>query len=178
VDLAASLLDAQIQSGRTEILLRRQGYIELIDPKLGTARRIELKGRTIERLALSQMDYGSFQDRTVINGLLSFLINTRLSLRSNTDASMVRKFAEIEKKSEVWDQQAFELQTLDPAFEHFPFYGCWFLSLWQFMLILEYSFDSESFYEAFRSIKSVSLGSSNFYFEFYHGFAARNKKQK
>lgn len=177
VDLAAGLLDAQIQAGRTEILLRKQGYIDLEDPQSGAINRIELKGRTIERLALSQMDYGSFQDRTVINGLLSFLIDTRLSLKTNTDPDMVKKIAGIQKKSEIWDRQAIELQALDPHFDRSPFYGCWFLNLWQFLLILEYADSNDTFYEAFRSIKSVSLGSSNFYFEFYHGFAARNQKR-
>jgi len=166
IDLTSSLLEAQVQNGRTEILLRKNGFIELEDPS-GNIHRIDLKGRAIERIALSHLDFGSFQDRSVINGFLKNLINTRVLPISNGDPKIVEGFNKLEKERIEWEKQFTELSALDPNFDHFPFFNCWYLSIQQLMLILNYSSDNESFIKALLSTKHVTLSSLNFYYEFY-----------
>lgn len=166
VDLAGSLLDAQLQAGRTELILRRQGYIELEDGS-GNIYRIELKGRNVERIAMTHLDFGSFQDRNIINNILSIMVNTRVELIDKTNTELFKKFETIKVKSDEWAMQAEELKKNDPDFDHYPFFNCWFLSLSQLTLILQQATDNDSFYERLRKVKHVTLSSSNFYYEFY-----------
>lgn len=165
IDLAASLLEAQLQAGRTEIILREQGFLEIENN--GQISKIEHKGRDIERITLAHLDYGSFQDRTVINNILSILVNTRMEILNKNNTTAIAKFEEIKQKCDEWEAQAAELVKYDESFLHFPFFNCWFLSLSQLLLILKFSNSNESFYKTLVKTKHVTFGSSNFYYEFY-----------
>lgn len=68
IDMAASLLPAQLQAGWHEVRIRRDGYLLL--EKDGKIRRIDLNGRSIERIALTVFDYGGFQDRILLQQFL------------------------------------------------------------------------------------------------------------
>jgi hypothetical protein len=165
IDLTSSLLDAQLQAGRTELILRNQGFIEL-KSKNGDVSKIELNDRKIERVTLTHLDFGSFQDRNVINNILSVLVNTNVEPLDKEDEILKSKFEIIRKKSDAWRHQADELSKVDEGFDHFPFFNCWFLSLSQMLLVLKHSTDNESFYTTLKKSKHVTLGSSNFYYEF------------
>ncbi|MCW3116664.1 MAG: hypothetical protein JWM28_746 [Chitinophagaceae bacterium] len=168
IDLAGSLLEAQVQAGRTELLLRQKGFIEL--ENAGQITRIDFKDREIERLAISQWDFGSFQDRSIINSILSILINTEYTLikeDSKSDADNFKKMQKLRKEHEI---QAGQLQKVDSRFDHYPYFSCWFLSVPQIMVLLRYSNNNEEFYAALRATKSVTMSTMNFYFEFLHSF--------
>lgn len=165
IDLSSSLLDAQIQTGRTEILLREQGYIDLKN-KEGEITRVSLNDREINRIALTHLDYGSFQDRTIINNILTILNNERLSLRSQENTLYVDKFKKISEKCDTLSLQTQKLLELNYGFKHFPFFDCWFLSLQQLLLIIDASHDNNSFHKTLNSTKHVTTGSNNFYTEF------------
>lgn len=177
IDLSSSLLDSQIQTGRTEILLREQGYIDLKN-KNGEKTRIYHKNREINRIALTHLDYGSFQDRTIINNILTILNNERLGLRSKDNSKKVKKFEDISKKCDLLSEQSEKLQSLHPGFDHFPFFDCWFLSLQQLLLIIDVSYDNNSFHKALNSTKHVTTGSNNFYTEFSIRFNSLTKETK
>ncbi len=168
IDLAASLLDAHIQTGRTELLLRTQGYVDLTLNKATT--KIALEGREVERVALTQWDYGSFQDRLVINNILESLVKTELGLIKKDDEILVTAFEKINRKRELWVEQAARLSSIDPEFNHFPFFNCWFLSIPQLLVILKHVNNNEEFQEALYSTRHITLGTSNFYAEFHHAF--------
>ena len=60
-DLTNSFLKMQAQLARHEAKLRRDGKIEFIDGKV-----LELKGRPVEKFAISLFDHGALQDRAMI----------------------------------------------------------------------------------------------------------------
>jgi len=165
IDLAGSLLAAQVQSGRTEIKLRQEGHIYLNDKKQNT--RIDLNGRRIERIAMSVLDFGSFQDRSVINGLLTNLANVQYNLIDTSDRKDVKGFAELEKKRVAWTIQTGELKSIDPDFDQFPFFNCWFLSLSQLLMMIQFCKNSDDFEDALKATRHTSFGTGNFYYEFY-----------
>lgn len=174
IDLAGSLLEAQVQAGRTELLLREQGYVEL-DTEVGTT-RIEFNNREIERLALTQWDFGSFQDRGIINTILTMMVNTEFTLINQEQSSDVVAFKKMQKLRKEHETQAAKLIELDSRFDHSPFYSCWFLSVPQLLVLLKYSCNAEEFYEAIRATKSVTMSSMNFYFEFLISFIRQSKR--
>lgn len=166
IDLTGSLLKSQYQIGKAELQLREKGYIGLRDAN-GVVKQIELKGREIERISLSHMDFFSFQDRMLIKRLLTLLLNTRFHLLSDQDAELNKKFSEINKMAELLLTQSHRLETLDPNFRDHPYFNCWFLSIPQLFLILIHSVDEKSFVKALKKTKHITFGSGNFYNEFY-----------
>jgi hypothetical protein len=174
IDLASSLLDAQIQTGKTEILLREQGYI-CLENENGT-NKVVLNQREVERMAITQWDFGSFQDRTVINNILSVLMKNEIVLQNQEIKSDVDAFKKIHKQRIAHEQQAIKLNELDPKFSHYPYFNCWFISVPQLLVVLDFSADSDEFYEALRSTRFVTMGTANFYFEFYYNFITRKKQ--
>jgi len=171
IDLAASLLDAHLQTGRTELLLRKQGRIDIVDQ--GSAKRIELKEREVERIALTHWDYGSFQDRGIINNILRGLVYREVRLLREDDPGQVEAFKKIQKKSTKWRIQAAELSAIDKGFDNFPFFNCWFLSIPQLLMVLEHCRNNEEFYEVLHSTRHITSSSNNFYYEFYCGYIKR-----
>lgn len=165
IDLAKSLFDAQIQAGRTELLLKRQGYVELIDKN--NIIHIDHKGRTIERIALTQWEYGSFQDRMIINGLLDNFTKVDLYPINPADTNMTAKLRAAKKVSNAWQLLQAELKKTDPDYDHNPFLNSWFLNIPQIVTVLRYCKTNEEFWAALGSSKHVSLGTKNFYLEFY-----------
>jgi hypothetical protein len=168
-DLSDSLLDAQIQTGKVELLLLKEGYVELEDEH-GVKIRIDRHDKRIERIAVSLHEFGAFQDRTFITAALRQLIDSKIDLNDTSNQKLVKKYTEINEQIKIWTVQAAHLQVQNETFDHFPYYDCWFISLPQLLVLLRYTKDNISFHEALRSIKSVSLGSSNFYFEFLNCF--------
>jgi len=168
IDLAKSLFNAQIQAGRTEILLRKDNKLSLTEKT--EVRTVNFEDRQIERIALTLWDFGSFQDRMVINKILSMLSTKDVSCM-DTDSLESKNIKDIQSKQVKWKTQAEELSKIDPTFNDFPFFNCWFLSLPQLLLILKYCDSNERFEDALLSTKHVSFSANNFYFDFWHFYA-------
>lgn len=79
-DLAKSMIDMQAQLGQHEVLLRQQGNLLLDDS--GQTHEVVLGDKGVERVAIALLDYGSFQDRVVIQGMLEGLAGRELCLTS------------------------------------------------------------------------------------------------
>lgn len=171
-DLAASLLEAQIQTGKVDLLIRKKGHIDL---KNGKQRRVHLDGRQIERIALTQWDYGSFQDRSVIRNILIFFANHQVVLTAPENDTDLKAFKKLEKFQKIHALQANDLMELDPGFTRNPYFNCWFLSIPQFLMLIDISKNESDFRDALRSTKSLTMSSNNFYFEFYHMFLSKSK---
>jgi hypothetical protein len=168
IDLAGSLLEAQVQAGRTEILLREQGYITLESQTILS--KILFNGREIERVTLSQWDFGSFQDRGIVNNFLTILANHEYTLLKEDNESDVAAFKKMQKLRKEHETQAVKLHKLDPRFDHYPFFSTWFLSVPQILTILKYANNNEEFYKVLSSTKGVTMSSMNFYFEFLYSY--------
>ncbi|KIX21585.1 hypothetical protein SY27_07760 [Flavobacterium sp. 316] len=174
LDLVESILNAQIQAGRTDIFLREQDSIKL-KSKEGEEFEIRLAGRNIERIALTQLEFGGFQDRTIINQFLTTFITHGINT-SSTDTTIINKFKKLVDKQKVWVEQYDKLFTLDKSFAHFPFFNCWFLSLPQLLEIISLSIDNNSFLDVLIKTKHVSMNTLDWYYEFNYTNHLDNKK--
>lgn len=158
LDLSKSLLDAQLQVGKHEILLRKNGYIRFDD---GT--KLEFNDRTIERIALTLLDYGGFQDRYVINHLLEVMSTSNFVAN---DSKYENHFKELKEKTDKLKKQTKVLAKYDDIYIKFPFFNCWFFSLPQLLILIDDSLDNESFVHQMRKIKHIRFMSLDFYYEY------------
>ncbi|WP_458626481.1 hypothetical protein [Winogradskyella sp. PC D3.3] len=164
LDLSESLLSAQIQAGRTEIFLREKDEIEL-KSRDGKKKIINLNNRQIERVALTQLEFGGFQDRNIVNQFLKSLLTHSFGTYSE-EQYIIKKFDKLNQMQKIWIEQYDKLIKLDEHFSRFPFFNCWFLSLPQLLEIINISTDNDSFYEIFRKTKHVTLNTLDWYREF------------
>ena len=164
LDLSESLLAAQIQATRTEIFLKEKESIQL-KSRDGETFTVSLKNREVEKVALTQLEFGGFQDRTIINQLLNVLLTHSFGTYSE-DQNIIKKFEKLNVMQEMWLEQYHKINELDSSFSHFPFFNCWFLSLPQLIEIINLSTDNDSFYEVFKKPKHISFSTLDWYKEF------------
>ena len=162
LDLTQSALKAQKQAGGHELLLRQNDSITLNDN--GIEHTIALKGRQVERIALTLFDYGGFQDRI----LLKQFLETNLRLRYNVNEPRFRKkFDELNKTLESLVEQEASLSSFrSDNHNRQPFFNCWFLSLPQLLVLLDNVNTAEDFKKQLWLTRSVTHGSQDFYHEY------------
>jgi hypothetical protein len=165
IDLSDSILSSQLQAGRTELALREKGEITLTDIKTNSSNTVYWKKRTIERISLTQLDFGGFHDKTIINQFFNALLTNSYGTHSE-EKRIIKKFESLKEKQQVWGDQYTKLKTLDKGFDHFPFFNCSFLNLGQLLEIINLSSDNDSFYDRLKSNKFVTFGTLDFYREF------------
>ena len=165
VDLSDSILSSQIQAGRTEINLREKGEIILTDQKTKLTKTVYLNNKTIERISLTQLDFGGFHDRMIINQFFKSLLTHSYGTYSY-EKKILKKFEELKDKQSTWREQYTKLNNLDKAFNHFPYFNCSFMNLGQLLETINLSMDNDSFYEKLKSNKFVTFGTLDFYREF------------
>ena len=159
LDLAGSLLDAQAQAGWHELRLKKNGSLDLVTD--GTRQTLSLGGRGIEKIAVGMMDFGSFQDRAMLEKFMEGALNVSFSSR---DPVYDKRFKLInDALQEIRDQYS---ATHEGESEiHQPFFNCWFLSIPQLLVILDVVTDANSFREALWSCRHITTGTSDLYFE-------------
>lgn len=159
LDLANSLLVAQVQAGWHEVRLRHNGHLDL--GRDGIVTRLELNGRQVERVAVSLFDFGSFQDRILLK---QFLEATMYATFTTTAKNLEKKFKQInDALGEIRDQVA----ALYPGQKEInqPFFNCWFLSVPQLLVLLDGVADADGFKSALWSCRHFTTGSSDLYFD-------------
>lgn len=164
IDLSDSILEAQRQAGRTEIILREKGRITL-NAKDGNTKVIIFNNRKTERVALTQLEFGGFQDKNIINQFLNSILAHSFGTNS-TESRIVKKIREFGKKQNEMIEQHKKLLILDPGFSHYPYLNCWFLNLPQLLELINISTDNNSFYNNFSKIKHITMNTLDWYFEF------------
>lgn len=163
LDLADSVLQAQIQAGRHELRLRRGETLNLVDDD-GVAYPLCLSGREVERVAVTLPDYGAFQDRIVLS---SFLESHAGAVYTVAEPKYQKRFDKLkEDLAELLrvERELAEMREPDDA----PFHHCWFLSLPQLLILLDEVSDAPSFEAALRTTRNTTLGSLDFYWEHAH----------
>lgn len=163
LDLTDSMLTAQYQAGRTEIFLREKGQIQLVS-KNGESKIVQYNDREIVRVGLTQLQYGSFQDQTIMRSFLQSLLTHSFNTNS-TDKGIQKKFKKLEETRVEWVKQHNYLYNKDPKFAHFPYFNCWFLALPQMLEIIALANDNESFLEALTDTKHVTMNTLDWYQE-------------
>ncbi|MCH5509686.1 hypothetical protein [Pseudomonas syringae] len=159
LDLAGSLLAAQAQAGWHEVRLRKDGYLNL--DSYGTLSRIDLNGREIERVAVTLLDFGSFQDRILLKQFLEGTLNVEFT---PSDANLKKDFQQINSTLTEIREQLIELSSSEEDMRQ-PFFHCWFLSVPQLLVLLDNVTDSASFKSALWSCRHIATGSSDLYFD-------------
>lgn len=163
IDLSESILNAQIQAGRTEIILREKGEITLKNAV--RTQTIYLKGRSIERVALTQLEFGGLHDRAIFKHFLVTLLTHSFNTHSK-DSKIVERFNKLNDKQQQWAEQYNKLCEIDTNYHKNPFFDCWFMSLPQLLEIINLSTGNNSFYDNFRKSKHISLSTLDWYYEF------------
>lgn len=163
LDLAKSVVKAQTQAAGHELRLRLGATLELVDED-GQTHRLCLDGRSVERVAVTLPDYGSFQDRQLLTGFLESHMSATYSVKApqyqkefaKLDA-MLAEFRGVEDKLLAMQSDS------EPLFHH-----CWFLSVPHLLILLDEATDAESFWDALSSTRSIVFGSMDFYWEHAH----------
>jgi hypothetical protein len=159
LDLANSVLKAQVQAGWHEARLQKQGFIEL--SHAGTKTRLELEGRNVERIAVSLMQFGGFQDRVLLKQFLEATMNASFGVN---DPAMQKAFA---KFNALLGELREQLKILHPGETNLdrPFFHCWFLSVPQLLVLLDGVHCAEDFRQALWKTRHLVTGSADFYYD-------------
>jgi hypothetical protein len=160
LDLANSLLAAQVQAGWHEVLLRRHGFLDLTHE--GTTVRLELNARGVERIAVSLLDYGSFQDRVFVKQFLEGIMNAAFSVN---DPVLREGFDELNRSLEAVREQIRELYPNQPTINQ-PFFHCWFLNVPQLLILLDEVNGAGAFRRELWRTRHIVTGSSSFYWDY------------
>jgi hypothetical protein len=158
LDLSNSLLASQIQINKHEIFIRKNGSIFLDNASI-----CELNGRDIARVSITLLDFGSFQDRTVIFQFLENMLLGRFDASDEADASRVKS---LNKKLDEFQSQYNKIVQLAPKMAKNPFYNCWFLSVPQLLILLDNVNSSDDLKRELWRTQSLSTSSLDFYREY------------
>jgi hypothetical protein len=138
---------------------------------------VNFDNRTIERVALTQLEFGGFQDRGIINQFLKSLLTHSFGTYSS-DPAIIKKFKKLNEKQKLWIDQHNKLHSLDKNFSRFPYFNCWFMSLPQLIEVVNLSSDNNSFYDNFGKTKYVTANTLDWYREFEYISGLHNVKTK
>lgn len=156
LDLCLSALALQKQLGRHELRLREYGKIEFLN---GTV--VELKGRRIERIAVSLLDWGGTQDRFVLQRIAGNLVGATLNA-SDLSEEQTTHLASANKTLRILQEQRAKLINLGiSAAEQFG--NWWFLSVPQLLFVLHSIEGPDEFYADLHSVRGTYSGSMDFY---------------
>ena len=164
LDLSNSLLYSQCQAGRTEIALRENGKIN-VKSNEDEFQTIYLNDRFVERISLTQLEFGAFQDHITIKNFLKSLLSYSYKI-NNADESTLRKFEEFENKRKVWVEQFEKLIKFDENLDNNLFFQCYFMSLPRIMELINLSSDNNSFYDFLTKNRFFIHGTFDWYYEF------------
>lgn len=159
LDLAGSLLDAQVQAGWHELRITHAGALNLV--RNGQTRCLSLDSRGIEKIALGMLDFGSFQDRVVLKQFLEATLNVNFG---SHDPVYAKRFKAINDALQEIRKQ-YSATHAGKVEVHQPFFNCWFMSIPQFLILLDEVTDAETFRSALWSCRHIVTGTSDLYFE-------------
>ncbi|WP_144410571.1 hypothetical protein [Burkholderia thailandensis] len=157
-DLFGGVFSAQEQLGQHELLLRQYGYLEFEN---GT--QVRLNNRSVERLAVTLLDWGGTQDGMVLRSIAPVLIGSSLNYPNATE-DQIKQLAKVNRTLSVLGMQQVELLKL--GVEPRDLHTNWsFMSVPQLMALLNGVHNADTFYNALRNVRSVHTGSLDFYQE-------------
>lgn len=160
LDLAHSVLRAQTQAGGHELRLRKAKILRLRDQD-GSRHELRLDKRSVERIAVTLPDYGSFQDRTILMNFLAAHVHAEYAINLDRHRKQFEEMTEMMRKFRAVETQLDKLRIDARA----PYHNCWFLSVPQLLILLDEAHDAESFERALFVTRSITFGTLDFYFE-------------
>jgi hypothetical protein len=167
LDLSEALFAAQTQAAGHELLLYQNGQLILDD---GEQKHTLVRGtRTVERVALTHLDFGSLQDRQVLSNVFEILAGARINA---SDPAAEKALKQLETRGQELAVLHNKLHALRPT-DGTPFFNCWFLSLGHLLVMLDHVSSNEEFGKELRQTRHMSTGSLDFYFEYAQARAIR-----
>ena len=159
LDLAGSLLAAQAQAGWHELRLTNTGSLDLVSN--GKCQTLSLQDRSIEKIAVGMLDFGSFQDRVMMQQFMEATLNASFS---SPDPTYAKRFKAINAAlQEIRDQYTATHQGKAEVRQ--PFFNCWFISIPQLLVMLDEVTDADTFRNALWGCRHMTTGTSDLYFE-------------
>lgn len=172
-DLSKSLVSSQIQLGKHESKLRRDERIELrkhLNPKRCRGMQtqmVELDERIIERVSLSAWDYGFLNNSLIVTEILSLLTICDIQATNPDEDVILNDLRKMIQKLKKQYDDLNDIYGEQRDLKH-TYFDCTFISLQQFMMILDDSNDVDSFIDALFRTKQVTTQSGDFYCEYYN----------
>lgn len=175
LDIVQGLFNSQTQAIRTAAALHVKKQLTLCDSQWNPIADVDYKDEKLEKITLTYGDYGFFQDRMLIDGIMADITNHSFSLDMNTVPKDVlpvsnRKSVEKSFKKIVDEQQDMsryltELAKVDAELAKNPFFDSWHLNLEQLVYLLSLSTDADSFYQELTKCKFASTTTLDFWNE-------------
>lgn len=159
LDLTHALLSPHVQTGRHELAITKDGFLDLRQDA-GSTYRVSLNKRKIERLAISLPDFGAFHSRDVVGQLLYIMTGAKVTGRFTPKEEAAVN--DVCNRLSANYQEAVKLGIQEP--QHY--FNCWFLSADALLLLLDKVDSNESFWKELGRTRHLSLGSLNWYFEY------------
>ena len=143
-DLSNSLLYSQIQAGKVELLLKKDGKIFL--DSNNSKHTVFLEDKVIKRISLTQFEYGALHNQIFVEKFFESLLDGNYVLENGGD-ELNKKFDKFIKRSKQFRDQYIKLGNIKQ--EDFKFFvsRCYFMSLSQLYEVLKRSTDNNSFDE-------------------------------
>lgn len=169
-DLADSLMFSHKQAMNIERHLKSNTSIELTHN--GQTNQVTLGERKVKRISVSLNDFGALQDKVTLQRILLHATDTTLSHpEEKTD-----------KELKKWREYTSEIRRLaiingDYDGNGCPFYDSFFMSIPQIMTILSFSENGDDFESDMSFLNSMTLGTRNFYSEYFHGQQIRGGRK-
>ncbi|MBD9586726.1 hypothetical protein IB254_06560 [Pseudomonas sp. PDM03] len=166
-DLADSLMFSHKQAMNIERHLKDNASIELIHKNKKMI--VVLGDRKIKRISVSLNDFGALQDKVSLQKILLHA----------TDTTLNHPDKKIDKELKKWREYTAEIRRLAIINGEYdesghPFHDSFFMSIPQIMTILNYSENCDEFESDMLFLNSMTLGTRNFYREYFHGQKIRN----
>lgn len=160
LDLSRSLLRAQAQLAQQELILYEHGALELVSD--GARCRIERRGRWVDRVVVTLLDFGALQHRDALQQIMQTMISSKIV---TSDPEEERRVREIQKEALRLAQLQGRLHEIRPI-NGPPLFNCWFLSLSQLLVLLDDTASNETLRDALHTTRHLSFGTLDFYYEY------------
>jgi hypothetical protein len=159
LDLTNSLLDAQAQLAQHEVLLYEQGALELTNSD--NRYSLQRRGRRVDRVAVTLLDYGALQNRDTLFHLMNTMVTATISTSDPARQGAIEKIKMTATKLAASQKRLHELRPINGM----QFYNCWSLSLGQLLVMLDDVTSNQSFADVLHWCEGISLGTLDPYYE-------------
>lgn len=169
VDLSSSLMDAQAQLVRHERILRHNKSITFENGFV-----LQHKGREVEQIAVTLLDFGSFQDRFLLGQLLAALIGRTMASHSPI-ASQQKALQKLNRSIQnLTKQMALPAGSVVDPIKLFRNY--WFLSIPQILMMLDGVEHAQTLAKRLDTMRVITYRTLDFYRDY--AFALQQKLVK
>lgn len=157
LDILESFVSAQRQAFGHELALRRDGSLVLEGNT-----RIDLNGRDVECIALTLLDFGGIQDRQVCFRLMDIFMRGKVQ---HSEPKLAARYEEALLNQAELRKIHTALRKCNPRYDRVQYFNTWFLSIPQFLELLENVHSPDEFWAALMLTRHITAGSRDFIFE-------------